>query len=102
MFENEKLGCKFSLPKPFRLRHVEAYEKARDEARAAGAQFGLAMNWIGAMAIIEDWKCKALPDPKKLTPEQLADVHGPILQIVAWVAGQVVTHVMGALFIPKN
>ena len=102
MFENEKLKCRFSLPDPLRMRHVEAYEKARDEARAAGAQFGPAINWIGAVALIEDWECEALPDPEKLTPEALDDVHGAVLRIVMWVGGQVVSHVMEELFIPKN
>lgn len=102
MFENEELKCKFSLPEPLRMRHVEQYETARDGARAAGAQFGPAINWCGALALIEDWECEALPIPEELTPEDLADVHGPILRLVMWVGGTVVGHVMGELFIPKN
>lgn len=101
-FVNKELRCKFALPEPLRLRHVEQYEKARDEARAAGAQFTPSINWVGALVLLEDWVCEVLPDPKALTPEDLADVHGPVLQVVMWVAGQVATHVMKELFIPKN
>lgn len=102
MFKNEKLGCKFSLPEPLRMRHVEAYEEARDQARVNGAQFSPSTNWIGAVALIRDWECEALPDPKKLTSEDLDETHGKVLRIVMWVGGQVATHVMGELFIPKN
>ena len=101
-FENEGLRCKFSLPDPLCMRHVEKYEAARDEARLAGAQFAPSINWVGAVALVEDWECEALPDPNSLTPADLADTHGTVLQIVMWVAGQVSAHVMRELFVPKN
>lgn len=101
-FVNKELKCKFSLPEPLRLRHVEAYEKARSEAREAGAQFAASINWVGAVEILEGWLCEVLPDPKALTPEDLADVHGEALQVVMWVAGQVAIHVIKQLFVPKN
>jgi hypothetical protein len=101
-FVNKELRCKFSLPEPLRMKHVEQYEGARNEARAAGAQFAASINWVGAVTILEDWVCEDLPDPKALTPEDLGDVHGPALQVVVWVAGQVAVHVMKQLFVPKN
>lgn len=101
-FVNKELKCKFSLPEPLRMRHVEQYEVARDTARAAGARFAPAINWVGALDLLEGWECEVLPDPEGLTPEDLADVHGPVLQIIVWVASTVATHIMSELFIPKN
>ena len=101
-FYNEALGCRFTLPEPFRLRHVEQYEAGRDKAKAAGAQFMPSVNWIGAMEIIEDWECEGLPDPRGLSPADLEDVHGVALQIVMWVGSQVNVYVLAKLYIPKN
>lgn len=101
-FYNEALKCKFSLPEPLCMRHVEIYEKARDTARNAGAQFAPSINWVGAVEIIENWECETLPNPKELSPEDLADIHGESLQIVMWVASKVAIYVMEKLFIPKN
>ena len=101
-FYNEALGCRFSLPEPFRLRHVERYDAGRDRARAAGAQFPPSINWVGALEIIEDWECEALPDPHELSPDALADVHGVPLQVVMWIGSQVNVYVLAKLYIPKN
>lgn len=101
-FNNKELKCKFSLPEPLRMRHVEQYEVARNEAREAGAQFNASINWLGAVPLLENWTCEALPDPKGLTPEDLADAYGVVMQIVVWVAGQVAVHIMKQLFVPKN
>lgn len=101
-FINEKLGCRFSIPDPLRLRHVEVYETARKQAIVAGAQFPPSVNWVGAAAIAEDWECETIPDPHALPLDQLADIHGAVLQIVMWVGGQVAGHVMEKLYVPKN
>lgn len=101
-FYNEALDCRFTLPEPFRLRHVEQYEIGRDAARAAGAQFAPSINWAGALKLVEDWQCKALPDPQQLSPADLEDVHGAALQIVMWVGSQVSVYVLSKLYIPKN
>jgi hypothetical protein len=101
-FYNEALGCRFTLPEPFRLRHVERYEAGRDKAKATGAQFPPSVNWVGAMEIVEDWDCEALPDPRKLSPADLDDTHGQALQIVIWVGSQVNVYVLAKLYIPKN
>lgn len=101
-FVNKELGCKFSLPEPFRMRHLEQYEAARDTARAVGAQFAPSINWVGALGILEGWECELLPDPEGLTPDTLAEVHGKVLQIVIWVASKVVIYITKVMFIPKN
>lgn len=101
-FYNEALGCRFTLPEPFRLRHVEQYDAGRDKARAAGAQFAPSINWVGAMEILENWDCEILPDPHKLSPDDLRDTHGEALQIVMWVSSQVNVYVLAKLYIPKN
>ena len=101
-FYNEALGCRFTLPEPFRLRHVEEYEAGRDKARAAGAQFAPSINWTGAMEILESWDCETLPDPRKLSPSDLGDVHSQALQVVMWVGSQVNVYVLAKLYIPKN
>lgn len=101
-FYNEALGCRFTLPEPLRLRHVEQYEAGRDKARAAGAQFAPSINWVGTMEILESWDCEMLPDPRKLSPNDLGDTHGEVLQIVMWVGSQVNVYVLAKLYIPKN
>lgn len=101
-FENEALGCSFSLPEPFRMRHVEQYEAARDAARAAGAKTAFAINWIGAVAILESWDCEALLEPEKLTPGDLSDSHGQMMQVIVWVASTVNAYIIEKLFISKN
>lgn len=101
-FENEKLGCKFSLPEPFKMRDVERYEEGRDAAREAGAATAFAINWIGAAAIVENWKCETLPDPAALTPGDFAESHGAVMQVIVWVASTVNAYVIEKLFIPKN
>ncbi len=101
-FTNEKLGCTFTLPEPFRIRDVEAYEGARDTARDAGAKFAPTINWLGAAGVIDEWECDILPDHEVLTAEALADVHGEVMQLVFWVASTVAVYVMGELFISKN
>lgn len=101
-FCHEALGCSFSLPEPFRMRHVMQFEAGRDEARAAGGQFAPAINWAGALRVIENWECETLPKPHSLSPDDLGDAHGPVLQVIMWVGSQVSVYVMEKLFIPKN
>lgn len=101
-FENEKLGCSFTLPEPYRMRDVERYEAARKTAREAGGKTVFAVNWIGAVAVVEEWDCKALPEPDKLTPADFADSHGKVLQVIVWVATTVENYNIEKLFIPKN
>ena len=101
-FYNEALGCRFTLPEPLRLRHVEQYEAGRDVAKAAGAQFAPSINWMGALKLVEKWECEDLPDPHELSPADLEDVHGTALQVVMWVSSQVNVYVLSKLYIPKN
>lgn len=101
-FYNEALDCRFTLPEPFRLRHVEQYEAGRNKAKAAGAQFPPSINWTGALEIVENWECETLPDPHNLSPAGLEDVHGSGLQIVMWAGSQVNVYVLAKLYIPKN
>lgn len=101
-FYNEALDCCFTLPEPFRLRHVEQYEAGRNKAKASGAQFPASINWVGAMEILESWDCEALPDPRQLSPNDLGDTHGDALQVVMWVGSQVNVYVLAKLYIPKN
>jgi len=101
-FYSEALGCRFTLPEPFRLRHAERYEAGRDKARAAGAQFAPSINWVGALEILEEWECEVLSDPHKLSPADLEDVHDQALQVVMWVGSQVNVYVLAKLYVPKN
>lgn len=101
-FYNEGLGCRFTVPEPLRLRDVERYEAARNEARTAEAQSAFSINWVGAVALIEEWECEALPDLQGLSPEDVGDAFGAIMQVIVWAGGQVSAHVMTKLFIPKN
>lgn len=101
-FYNEALDCRFTLPEPFCLRHVEQYEAGRNKAKAAGAQFPPSINWTGALEIVKNWECETLPGPHNLSPADLEDVHGSGLQIVMWVSSQVNVYVLAKLYIPKN
>lgn len=97
-FENEALGCKFALPDPFTLRHYEQYVAGKEEARKAGAISLMAVNWLGAVAVIDEWDCDAIPD-MEIDPYDLTD---EVFGIIGWVGAQVNAYVFQITAIPKN
>lgn len=96
-FKNEKLGASFSLPDKITVRMQLTYISRA--ALAQGTQF-FEKCWEAAAEIMNDWKCEALPDPRKLDLDEVADPK--VTETVIW-AGMAVKEVMDNLDrIPKN
>lgn len=102
-FQSDTLKLRFSLPHPFRYRDYERYEKARNEAIAAGASLATSYNWIGACAIIDEWECEYMPVLGEFSDlEALADGTGNELPVVMWVGQAVHRYVIETTCVPKN
>jgi hypothetical protein len=100
-FKNEQLKTSFRLPEPFTVGDHDKWENRRFEVMQAGARTNLTVNFLAAMAIVEDWESELIPDPvdtiaeaQKLSEEQIA--------VVAWVGTVVITHVTSLMTVPKN
>jgi len=95
-FTNEALGCRFNLPRPFTIRHLEAWEDAKQQALESGSKTLLSLRWVGALALITDWECEALPDRYST---EIADEQ---LRVIAWVGRIVQQHIANLVTVPGN
>jgi uncharacterized protein (DUF1684 family) len=97
-FEHPALGCKFSLPEKFTARTHQAWVDAREAAKADGATSALAVNWIGAIAIIDEWECETLPNHL----DDLDEICNEQLAVIKWVGDDVAYYIITLLSVPKN
>ena len=58
-FKNKDHGLKFSVPDTITVRQQLAYLDRTVGHESMG-------RWLGAIGLIEDWKCKLVPDVHKL------------------------------------
>ena len=98
-FKNETLKTSFSLPDPFTIGDHSAYEVRKMETIANGGRTRLVTSYMGALAIIQDWESKILPDPLGNLLE-LGKLSGDKSRIVIWVGAAVLDFVTDWLTIP--
>lgn len=91
------------FPAPFTYRQYTTWKKARIEARKAGATLAESQDWIAALALIQDWKCEYLPDPRVYEDfEALQNGEGNELPVILHVGQAVRVYVTEKAAIPKN
>lgn len=93
---NEALGVSFRLPDRLTVRQQLAYYSAR-LADGQGDQF--AALWRGALALVEDWRCESLPDPRGADLDALYDPR--ITGVVLWTGTTVSAYVRELEAVPK-
>lgn len=100
-FENEVLKTSFTLSEPFTVGDHDKWENRRFEVMQAGARTNLTVNFLAAMAVVQDWESELIPDTvetiakaKELSDRQIA--------VVAWVGTVVIAHVNSLLTVSKN
>lgn len=96
-FDNDKLGVHFTLPDKVTVRDQLAYFS--NAGLAHGKQL-FERFWLGAVSIIQNWKCDLIPDIEKFDLDAATDPN--ITNIVIWVGMRVKEHMDSLDDIPKN
>lgn len=96
-YKNDKLGVSFSVPESVPVRQQLRFKSAiaASDKLDTYEQF-----WKGALVVIQDWKCEALPDPAVLDMDK--DTRKITADVVAWVGNQVAAHMFSLEDVPKN
>lgn len=95
--ENASLGVSFQLPDKITVRKQLAYMSGVGQGNKETVLFE--RMWQGALELIENWQCAALPDPKTLDLDSVTDT--TVTQIIIWVSGEV-SRAMQGLEAPKG
>jgi hypothetical protein len=95
-FTNDRLGASFTLPDRPSVRQQLAYFS---EAGIARGQELFERYWRGALTIIQDWKCAALPDPN-IDLDALDDPKAT--EVILWAGIAAKNHMDALDNVPKN
>lgn len=96
-FKNESLGLSFTLPDKPTVRQQMTY---MSEAAFAFGKQRFEQYWLGAVAIVQDWKCDLVPDPARLNLDEATDPR--VADIVMWVGWEVKEYITRLDNVPKN
>jgi hypothetical protein len=96
-YTNETLGVKFSLPDRPNVRQQLAF---RGNILATDADDLFLRYFMGAMALISNWECGIMPDPRAVNWDAATDPR--LTDIVVWVSNTVGGHMSALDDVPKN
>lgn len=91
---NDNLGVSFKLPEPITVRMHLRYVSATSQGQSVFESL-----WAGALELIQDWQCAALPDLKAFSLDQASAPD--VVRIVAWTGAEVSRVVARLTDIPK-
>jgi len=98
-FTNERLGVRFTLPDSITVRQQLQY---RGRAFNAGllTEDVYVRHWVGMLALLGEWECELVPDPKQLDLDTSTDPR--VADIVFWVSNMAANHMVELESVPKN
>jgi hypothetical protein len=96
-FESEQYGVSFSLPAEMTVREQLGF---RSRIFLNELDDFYSKYWLGALPLLEDWKCDVIPDPNEVDLDKETDKR--ITNIVNWVCNTVAGHVEGIEDVPPN
>lgn len=86
-YRNEALGARFTLPdRPSVRQQLAFYSEAGAIVRGPDLYERI---WRGALTLMSDWECSALPDPH-VDPETLTDQRAA--RVIMWAANVTLGH----------
>ena len=100
-YENEELGVRFTLPDA-----LNPFQQLAFRGKTAVGGGGVFVRfWDGAIELIQEWECEAIPEYKDL--DLHADIDDPveaarIADIVQFVANSTAAHITALEAVPKN
>lgn len=92
---NEALSVSFTLPDKFTVRMQLSYYSNL----ARGSEL-FERYWLGALAVLENWKCERIPDPLALNLDEVTDPK--ITDVILWVGLEVKRRMDTLEDVPKN
>lgn len=85
-YTNEELGVSFALAEEFTNREMLNLRSRIFEAGEESDSFAIRY-WIAAIPLLNDWECKAIPDPASFDLDAFGSWN--TANIVGWVANTV-------------
>ena len=96
-YSDDKLGVSFSLPdKP----NVRQQLRFKSEIAFSSNADKMERMWFGALEIMSDWQCEAIPEP--LAVDFAKETDPKVADIITYVASTTSGHMMRLGLIPKN
>lgn len=96
-FKNEKLNISFTLPEKITVRQQLNYFS---EVAFAFGKERFEMFWLGAIAILQDWKCDLIPSIGDFNLDEATDPK--VTEVVMWTGWEVKKFIDSLDSVPKN
>jgi hypothetical protein len=96
-YENKELEVSFTMPDALSVRQQLDYRSRLIDHMDDNA---FLRNWLALMPIVEDWKCKAIPDPATFDPDEATDKS--VADIIFWSSNEMAGHMLELDDVPKN